>query len=543
MTRGIMFGLNRSRSIFRPRPVAALVAALVLSGAPPSGHAQTGPYPGSGDPGETRPSMVPAQADPAIEGRVDPATYRVGPGDEFALRYSDLLEPRILRVAPSGELLLPDAGPVNLAGLTLREADAKVREQLRPYVRGKGFVFSLHRPRRFGLRVLGDVLTPGVVTLQAPVRASEAIEAAGGVAGGGARRGIQVRRGTDTLLVDLVRYARAGDVEANPLVFETDVIYVPPSYWTVEALGSVAHPGRFDYVKGDRVSDLLALAGGLRPEAAPDQATLRGGTASPPREASPVRVSEILASPGGPADTLLSPGDVLYVPALAHYLEQEHVVVEGEVAHPGPYPIQDGVTRIRSVLERAGGYTPFANRSGVRVERPLAHAPTDSTFLRIAEEQGPLLSPVERLYVLTRARERNAVSAPVGALLEAGDARGDVALHDGDRIVVPRFLPFVSVQGEVRSPGHVPYREGWTVGDYVKAAGDYTGRAYKSRTRVTQASTGSPIWAADLREIRAGDVIWVPTEPDRAPWGTIRDIVMVTAAAASIVIAVEAVTD
>jgi hypothetical protein len=38
-------------------------------------------------------------------------------------------------------------------------------------------------------------------------------------------------------------------------------------------------------------------------------------------------------------------------------------------------------------------------------------------------------------------------------------------------------------------------------------------------------------------------VIWVPTEPDRNPWGTIRDIVAVTAAAASIIIAVEAVTD
>jgi hypothetical protein len=81
------------------------------------------------------------------------------------------------------------------------------------------------------------------------------------------------------------------------------------------------------------------------------------------------------------------------------------------------------------------------------------------------------------------------------------------------------------------------------VADYVKEAGSYTGRAYKSRTRVTQATTGSPIWAADVREIRAGDVIWVPTEPDRNPWGTFRDIVAVTAAAASIIIAVEAVTD
>ena len=54
--------------------------------------------------------MAPAP-DAPIEGRVDPDTYRVGPGDEFALRYSDLLDPKILRVAPSGELLLPDAGP------------------------------------------------------------------------------------------------------------------------------------------------------------------------------------------------------------------------------------------------------------------------------------------------------------------------------------------------------------------------------------------------------------------------------------------------
>ena len=540
-----MFGLNRARSTLqrRIRPAAALLAAIVLSGAPQSGSAQTVPGPGSGARPDPRAVTAPSAAEPAIEGRVDPETYRVGPGDEFALRYSDLLEPRILRVAPSGELLVPDAGSIDLAGLTLREADARVRERLRPYVRGKGFAFSLHRPRRFGLRVLGDVQTPGVVTLQAPVRASEAIEAAGGVVTGGARRGIQVRRGDDTLLVDLVRHARAGDVKANPLVFETDVIYVPTSTWTVEALGAVAHPGRFDYVAGDRVSDLLALAGGLKPDAAPDQSLLRGGATSKPAEATPVRVSEILGSPGGAADTPLRPGDVLYVPAVVHYLEQEHVVVEGEVAHPGPYPIEEGVTRIRSVLEKAGGFTPFANRGGVRVERPLTHAPTDSAFLRIAEEQGPLLSPVERLYVLTRARERNAVSAPVGALLLAGDARGDVPLYDGDRIVVPRHLPFVSVQGEVRSPGHVPYREGWKVGDYVKAAGDYTGRAYKSRTRVTQAATGSPLWAADVREVRAGDVIWVPTEPDRNPWGTIRDIIAVTAAAASVVIAVEAVTD
>ena len=213
MTRGIMIPLNRTRTILQGRfpSTVALVAALTFpSGALSSAFGQAVPDPATviRDARDSR-SAAPLATDPAIEGRVDPETYRVGPGDEFALRTSDLLEPRVLRVGPSGELLLPDAGSIPLAGLTLKEADARVRERLRPYVRGKGFVFALHRPRRFGLRVLGDVVTPGVVTLQAPVRASEAIQAAGGVTDRGARRGIQVRRGTDTLLVDLVRYERA----------------------------------------------------------------------------------------------------------------------------------------------------------------------------------------------------------------------------------------------------------------------------------------------------------------------------------------------
>jgi len=101
----------------------------------------------------------------------------------------------------------------------------------------------------------------GVVTMTAPVRASEAIEAAGGIAPAGARRGIVVRRGADSLRVDLVRYETAGDLSGNPLVFETDVIFVPVAGRYVEILGSVAHPGRYDLVPGDRVSDLITLAG------------------------------------------------------------------------------------------------------------------------------------------------------------------------------------------------------------------------------------------------------------------------------------------
>ena len=480
-------------------------------------------------------------SDAPIEGRVDPDTYRVGPGDEFALRYSDLLDPKILRVAPSGELLVPDAGAIAVAGLSLREAESRVRELLRRYVRGKGFALSLHRPRRFRVPVLGDVGRPGVVTLQAPVRASEAIEAAGGVTATGARRGVEVRRGSDTLRVDLVRYASAGDLDANPLVFETDVIYVPAAGRSVEIWGGVAHPGRFDFLDGDRVTTLIALGGGLVPDAAMDEASLvrfqSGGT----RETVPVRLAAAIEAPGGPDDLRLAEGDRLFLPVIAHWREVPYVWVDGEVARPGPYPIDEGKERIRSVLERAGGYTEFADRVAVRVQRKLEEADPDTAFLRLARERDQLLSPVDRSYVIMTTRERNALSASIGVLLEANDSRGDVLLRRGDRIVVPRAVTVVSVQGEVRAPGHVPYIAGWNVENYVKAAGDYTSRAFQSRVRVTLATTGRQVGADETKAVMPGDIIWVPTKPERNPWGTIRDIIGVTAAAAAIVLAIEAV--
>jgi protein involved in polysaccharide export with SLBB domain len=480
-------------------------------------------------------------ADAPIEGRVDPDTYRVGPGDEFALRYSDLLDPKILRVGPSGDLLLPDAGAIAVAGLSLREAEARIRGALQRYVRGKGFVIALHRPRRFRLPVLGDVVRPGVVTLQAPVRASEAIEAAGGIGAAGASRGIQVRRGGDTLLVDLVRYIRAGDQDANPLVFETDVIYVPSRGRLVEIQGAVPHPGEFDFLEGDRATTLIALGGGLKPDAAIDGASLVRFQPGGARETVPLQLLAALESPGGADDARLAEGDRLFIPARSHWREVPYVWVDGEVARPGPYSLAEGEERIRSLLVRAGGYTVFADSAAVRVERILAGSDPDTAFLRLALDKDQILSPADRSYVLMKSRERNALSAPVGALLSAGDARGDVLLRRGDRIVVPRRVYVVSVQGEVGAPGHVPYEAGRDVDDYVKAAGGYSSRAYKSRVRVTLAATGRQVGVDESRPIMPGDVIWVPTKPERNPWSTIRDIVGVTAAAAAIVLAVEAV--
>jgi protein involved in polysaccharide export with SLBB domain len=527
--------------------IAALALPLLLAtlGAIPA-RAQT-----EDDPSAMLRSRAGAQApatpdaNPPIEGRVDPDTYRVGPGDEFAFRHSDLVDPKILRVGPAGEILFPDAGAVFVAGLTLREAEVRVKDALRAYVRGKGLVFSLYRPRRFRLPVLGEVDHPGVVTVTAPVRASEAIEAAGGIVPGvGARRGIVIRRGLDSLRVDLVRYETGGDLSGNPLVFETDVIFVPAAGRYVQVLGAVAHPGRYDLVPGDRVSDLVALAGGALPQAALDRVELERFDAMGRAARSTILLSAEAGLGHSGEDPELNELDRVFVPARGSYREGAVVEVVGEAAHPGPYSIREGVDGVRAVLERAGGFTEMADLSRATIERRTDAAARDTTFLRLAEGRQELLNEEDRRYVKLRARERDAVSADLSRVLASADtgAGHDIALLDGDRITIPRRFPSISVQGEVRSPGLVAFEEGRRVDDYVRAAGGYTNRADKGALRVTVARTGQQMKSKDAGAIRSGDTVWVPAKPPRSGWAVLRDVITTAAQVATVYLVIHQAT-
>jgi protein involved in polysaccharide export with SLBB domain len=497
---------------------------------------------GAGEAGPTPITWTAPDPNPPIEGRVDPTTYRIGPGDEFTLRLSNAPDQRIIRVGPAGDLLLPDAGSIVVAGLTLTETEELVRQRMGHNVHGKGFSLTFSRPRRFRMRVLGEVARPGVVTLQAPVRASEAIAAVGGISVAGAQRGIQVRRGADTLLVDLVRAARSGDPIADPLVFESDVLYVPARARFVEVLGAVTHAGRYDFLSGDRLSGLIALAGGTLPEAAPEYAELTRFDARGLPERVPVALSTALATPGGPEDLPLADGDRLFIPSQAHWREGMMVEVVGEVVRPGPYPITEGVDRVRGLLERAGGYTEFAERGAVRIERLLATARRDSLFLNLVRTGDPVVSITDREIAFLATRERQAVAAEVGALLERGDESGNTLLLTGDRIVVPRHRPLVSVQGEVRAPGYVHYVPARKLWDYIADAGGPTKRADRSHVRVTIATTGQHVSASEARELRPQDTIWVPAKRERSKEQRARDIFVAVSQVAAVYLVVREAT-
>ena len=179
-------------------------------------------------------------------------------------------------------------------------------------------------------------------------------------------------------------------------------------------------------------------------------------------------------------------------------------------------------------------------------------AERDTAFLRLAEEHQDIVTKEERAWVKARVRERGAVSADLSRILATGDGpdvgksgpagNGDIALLDGDHVVIPRRFPSVSVQGEVRSPGLVAYEPGRRAADYVRAAGGFTERANKSHLRVTVARTGQQMKAGEAGPIRAGDTVWVLGRPERSTWAAVRDVLTTAAQVATIYLVIHQAT-
>ena len=108
----------------------------------------------------------------------------------------------------------------------------------------------------------------------------------------------------------------------------------------------------------------------------------------------------------------------------------------------------------------------------------------------------------------------------------------------GDVVRVDPVVASVRVAGEVRRPGMVEYAEKRSVAEYVKLAGGYSNRAYAGRRLVTRSVTGQTLRAGDVPSIEPGDMIWVPTRPDRSLWVDFAALITVAAQVATIILVV-----
>lgn len=458
-----------------------------------------------------------------VEVPVNDSTYVVGPGDRLSISiFGTQFYSYVVPVSSDGTVVIPTLGTVYVRHATLLDVREKIRALLRTEVRTADIIISLAQARQVKVTVAGAVLKPGIVTLPATARVSEALAAAGGaVKDTTALRNIVVRRSDGREVnADLLRYFRIGDLDANPFVSGGDRIYFPPKDRIVGIYGAVGIEGRIDFVPGETLFDLIDVSQGLRSGAFLDSVEVvrfREDHVSTERFFLDLRSYPTDLT----KDIAIQPGDLVLIRSIPQYRQHRLVLVTGEVRYEGSYSIEEGQTRLSDLVRRAGGFTADASLEEAVVIRKPPETEKDIEFERLQKIPAADMREDEYEYFKARSREKiGTMVVDFKRVFLQGDMRQDILMRAGDVVEVPKLKNYIRIIGRVDNPGNVIFNADWNYTQYIQAVGGYGWRADDGDVRVVKARTGELVDAGDIGdyELEPGDTIWVPEVPDVKFW-------------------------
>ena len=487
------------------------------------------------------------------EGVIDRDSYLLGPGDKLILQvWSPSYEEVPTLVTGEGRVAVPFAGPVEVAGLSLAEAENAIAREFESALRKGNVSVSLLEPRRFRVHVTGSVTLPGTYTLPATSRVADAIEKAGGfrssfelIAGdtvlktAASMRQIEMRDSRDgsTVHADMQGFYQGGNLEMNPYLRDGAVIFVPRKSDGVEVgvFGEVRIPGLYEYADGDNIRTLLDLAGGLTTLADAHRVTLESAHGS---------TTDIDLS-GDLSKQQVHAGDRLYVGGRPKSDTLGSVTISGQVSRPGGYSIVPGKTTVAELLQQAGGLLPDAAAQSARLIRmsddriEVERRRLSTNPMKMSQKDDPtMLADLEMSAEFARWKYGTVVldlSAQEG---EAGWS-GEVVLQDGDKLDVPSQPLGVRVLGYVNNAGEVPWVEGASLSHYLKEAGGKNSAGWRGRTVILKARNGSQLRYTSRVSVDPGDVLFVPQRPRTTSWERIKDVISVVAQVATIALIID----
>ncbi len=316
--------------------------------------------------------------------------------------------------------------------------------------------------------------------------------------------------------------------------------------------GRVKAPGHYPLEPAMHVSDLIRAGGSLEDAAFRGEAEITRYEVTPgdarKTELIAVDLAAIRRGDAG-ADLLLKPYDVLIIKPIPQWVEPGVIELAGEVRFPGKYPIHQGET-LSSVLQRAGGFTDLAFIEGAvfireelkkrekdqiellanRLQSDLAALSLEAITGSAATNSGSGNGAAQGLAVGQQLMNQLRDTKPVGRLVidinrvvkrPAGGSE-DVALRDGDKLLIPKKTQEITILGEVQSPTSHVFEAGLTRDDYIARSGGTTQKADRKRIYVVRAngdvSSGERSgWfrRSQSVEMRPGDTIVVPLDTER----------------------------
>lgn len=218
-----------------------------------------------------------------------------------------------------GQVHVPLAGDVAIGSLGLTEAEKTLEAALKQFDKFVQVTISISDPRGQRATVLGAVAQQGTVSLIPGARITDVIATVGGPLSSNENgvpilladlQGAVLIRGGHTQPISVAR-ALEGDPLHNVFMRPGDHLYVPPALGrSVTVLGQVGGPRVFPHLPGLRLSQALAMSGGLTVGADKGDIRVIRGSLEAPR----VYQASIADFVDGEVhDVQLQPGDIIFV--------------------------------------------------------------------------------------------------------------------------------------------------------------------------------------------------------------------------------------
>ncbi len=479
--------------------------------------------------------------------------YYVGPNDIFSILVKPVnITPEYAKVGADGKLSISRYGFVNVYGKTLLEAKKLIQEEVKKINTDAEVYISLYQPRNVLVKISGNVRKPGIYSLPASFRVSDAIAIANleytnqeipmntlekelflskinrqreeELVGRGIPSESFYSSRNISIFNSLYGFRKA-DLELskarNSFVFDSyiregDEIFVPfPSddFEYITIAGAVIQPGKFAYKKGDKLSDVINFAKGFKENAKLDNILIMNGT-----EKFNIQIDTNKIPIG---DIELQPFTNIIVPEKTTTEKSKYGVagIFGSVSKPGIYPIEIGKTRILDLIDLAGGIAgePLLSKSYILRSNPPKGFSNDPMldFYSFLKQSNLTMEDTTR-FKMDLFTKSNLVSCDFELLLKNKNNEQNILLSDGDLVVIPSANKRVYVWGQVKNPGFVTYEEGKNYKWYIEKAGGYLNTAKKNRVRIIRGIQKT--WLdPEVTSVLDGDEIFVPSAPDNPP--------------------------
>ncbi|MEY4415441.1 MAG: hypothetical protein RIQ53_2734 [Pseudomonadota bacterium] len=477
-----------------------------------------------------------------------PADYIVGPGDELQISIWGSVDADLrVQVDRSGRISIPRIGTVMVAGVRYAELTDVISRRVGQVFRNYQLSVSLGQIRGVRIYVTGHVKRPGVYTVNALSSVVNALMRSGGPATAGSLRSIELRRGKETVTrYDLYDLLLKGDRSADRVVQNGDVIHVGPVGTQVALVGSVNRPAIFELKPGEKVTEVVAMAGGFTAVADRSRLAIERLDDRSKTRITQLSLPEDSAQVPGSGDVLRAFSAVDATQPVAR--QNKRVRIEGEVIKPGEYVLPPGVTT-RMAVDLAGGLTPNAyvygtefTRESVRVAQQQSYdralRDMETEFARASATQRAISADEaatfeQRSTATSRLIEKLRQVRPTGRIVlqmePQASALPDLPIEDGDRVYVPARPTTVSVFGSVFNSGAFLLEPGKTLGDFMNLAGGPTrgsdpGSTFVLRpngsvlSQLQRSSFFGLVGGVTKVKAEPGDTVFVPEMMNKTTW-------------------------